>query len=156
MLRIAARVKPSGDIIAIQDADLEYDPSELIKLIGVFRDRPEIDAVYGSRFLGENPRLYRRYLWGNKLLTVGTNLLYKSKYTDTYTCYKAIKRNILLNLKLESKRFEIEAEISCKLAKGKYNVVEVPINYNPRTLQDGKKIKAKDALKGILAIIKYR
>lgn len=146
----------TGDIVCIQDADLEYNPDQIPKLLLEFINNPDIDAVFGSRFLKENPNIYKRYLWGNKFITFLINLFYSSKYTDSYTCYKLIKSNVLKKLNLESKRFEVEAEISIKLAKMRYKIKELPIDYNPRTLQQGKKIGFKDAIKGILTILKYK
>jgi len=145
----------SGDIICVQDADLEYEPYQLIELLKYFED-PSIEVVYGSRFLKNNPVIYRTFYWGNKLLTFMINLLYGAKYTDAYTCYKLIRRDVMKNLNLESNGFEVEAEISVKLAKSNKKVIEVPISYTPRKIEEGKKIKLKDALKGILTILRFR
>lgn len=145
----------SGDLICIQDVDLEYEPFEILELIKRFEDN-SVDAVYGSRLLKYNPVIYKRYLWGNKFITFLINLLYNSNYTDTYTYYKLIRKDVMKSLRLQSKRFEIEAEISIKLAKNKKKVVEMPISYIPRSIKAGKKIKFKDAVKGILQIIKYK
>lgn len=145
----------SGDVICVQDADLEYEPSQLIELLKYFEDS-SIEVVYGSRFLKNNPVIYRTFYWGNKLLTFMINLLYGAKYTDAYTCYKLIRRDVMKNLNLESNGFEIEAEISVKLAKSKKKVIEVPISYSPRKREEGKKIGLKDALKGILTVLKFR
>ncbi len=147
--------KVSGEIVCIQDADLEYNVEEIIKLIEGFKD-PQIGAVYGSRFLQKNPRIYKKYFLGNKFVTFLINLFYCGNFTDSYTCYKLIKTEIIKNFHLSSKRFEIEAEISIKLLKNKVKVLELPISYNPRKIEEGKKIKFVDAIKAITTILKYK
>jgi len=145
----------AGDVICIQDADLEYDCNEIPRLFARFADA-SISAVYGSRFLKPNPNIYRIFLMGNKFLTFLTNLLYGTSYTDTYTCYKLIKKDVFEKLKIKSFRYEMEAEISIKLHKLGCKVVEEPISYHPRRLEEGKKIGLKDAFKGVWTIIKYK
>jgi len=145
----------SGDVICIQDADLEYDCNEIPKLFDRFKDN-SVDAVFGSRFLKANPNIYKRFLLGNKFLTFLTNLLHGAHYTDTYTCYKLIKKDVFSKLKIVSFRYEMEAEISIKLKKMNFKVVEEPISYVPRTLAQGKKIGWKDAVRGVWTIIKLR
>lgn len=142
----------TGDVVCIQDADMEYNPEQIPDLMLPFNDN-NIDAVFGSRFLKPNPNLYKRYLLGNKFLTWLINLLYGSKYTDTYTGYKFIRRDIFNKLNLQSSSFEVEAEISIKLKKIGARTIELPISYFPRSLEEGKKIKFKDALKGLWTII---
>ena len=144
----------TGEIICIQDADLEYEPSEIISMLDCFKDAG-VSAVFGSRFLKHNPNIYKRYLWGNKLLTGLINLFYGSNYTDTYTCYKLLRREVFEKLDLRSKRYEIEAEISIKLKKNSFRVIEMPITYLPRSIEEGKKINWKDAIRGVLTIIKW-
>ncbi|MFB0528237.1 MAG: glycosyltransferase family 2 protein [bacterium] len=144
-----------GEVTVVQDADLEYNPEEYHKLI-----RPIIDGktkiVYGSRFLQFNKPIYLHYLLGNKFLTWLINILYRSRITDSYTCYKAFETSVLRNLTLRAKRFEFEAEVTVKLLKKGYGIHEVPISYSPRTLREGKKINWKDAILGILTIFKHR
>ena len=144
-----------GEVTVIQDGDLEYDPEDYHTLI-----RPILDGkakvIYGSRFLKFNKPIYLRFLLGNKFLTWLINLLYHSKITDSYTCYKAFETDVLKSLTLRAKRFEFEAEVTVKLLKKGYNLQEVPISYSPRTLREGKKISWKDALLGILTIVRYR
>jgi len=144
-----------GKVTVIQDGDLEYDPEDYHTLI-----RPILDGkakiVYGSRFLKFNKPIYLRFLLGNIFLTWLINILYHSKITDSYTCYKTFASDVLRNLTLRAKRFEFEAEVTVKLLKKGYNVQEVPISYSPRTLREGKKISWKDALLGILTIFRYR
>ncbi|MFB0527036.1 MAG: glycosyltransferase family 2 protein [bacterium] len=144
-----------GEVTVVQDADLEYNPEEYHKLI-----RPIIDGkakiVYGSRFLQFNKPIYLHYLLGNKFLTWLINILYRSRITDSYTCYKAFETSVLRNLTLRARRFEFEAEVTVKLLKKGYKIHEVPISYSPRTLREGKKINWKDAILGILTIFKHR
>lgn len=144
-----------GEVTIIQDADLEYDPEEYHKLMRPILDR-KAKIIYGSRFLQFNKPIYLRYLLGNKFLTWLVNILYCSRITDSYTCYKAFETGVLKNLTLQAKRFEFEAEVTVKLLKKGYEIREIPISYSPRTLREGKKINWKDALSGILTILKYK
>lgn len=144
----------TGDIIVIQDADLEYEPS-LIPNLTKFIIDGTADVVFGSRFLQKNPNIYKIYLLGNFFLTFLINLLYGTKYTDTYTGYKVFRRDVIEKLSLKSKRFEVEAEICVKLARLNVRFLEVPITYVPRTIAEGKKIKLKDAFIGIFTIFRY-
>ncbi len=145
----------TGEIVCVQDADLEYDVNEILLLIKCF-EKENVGAVYGSRFLKDNPISYRKYFLGNKVITFIINFFYNGSYTDSYTCYKLIKTDVIKKLNLESKRFEIEAEISIKLIKNKINIVEFPISYNPRKIEEGKKIKFIDAIKAFLIVLKYK
>ncbi|MFQ3675008.1 MAG: glycosyltransferase family 2 protein [Endomicrobiia bacterium] len=147
--------KVSGEIVCIQDADLEYNVDEIVKLVEGFKDS-SIEAVFGSRFLKTNPVVYKKYYLGNKTITFFINLFYGGKLTDSYTCYKLVRSDIIKKLNLESKRFEIEAEISIKLLKNKIKILELPISYNPRKIEEGKKINFKDAIKAFLVMIKYK
>lgn len=141
--------------VVIQDADTEYDPAEISQLLTVALASPG-SAVFGSRFLKPNPCLYRRFLWGNKVLSAVLSLLFFRRVTDSYTCYKLLPTNIFRSLGLRSTGFEMEAEISAKCLKRGIPVVEVPISYHPRTLEEGKKICFRDAWKGILMMLKVR
>lgn len=145
--------KVKSDFAIIQDADMEYDPADLGKIMDILEEG-EAQVVYGSRFLTQNPNLYRKYYWGNKLLTAMTNLFGRGHFTDSYTCYKSMSRPAWRALKLYSNGFEIEAEISAKCLKAGWSVKEVPISYNPRSFEAGKKIRPWDAVIGMWTIFK--
>lgn len=145
----------TGDIIVIQDADMEYDPHQIKDLIQPIL-RNDCLIVYGSRFLKDNPVLYRKYYLGNKLISWIIGFLFGKRLTDSYTCYKVFHRKVLENITLKSKGFEIEAELTCKFLKCGYKILELPISYIPRSLQQGKKIRFKDAIKGFLTALKIR
>ena len=153
-LRTACK-EVKGDIVIIQDADLEYDPQEYSKLI-----RPIIegkaDAVYGSRFLGGPHRvlLFWHYV-GNKLLTLFSNMFTNLNLTDMETCYKVFKTSLLKELSIESNRFGVEPEITTKLAKLKCRIYEVDISYSGRDYGEGKKINWKDGVAAFYWIAKY-
>lgn len=149
-----ALTRASGEAIIIQDADLEYDPADIQKLIGAMK-KTNADAVYGSRNLGKSKRGYWLFYLGGRFLTFFLNLIMGSSLTDINTGYKLFKTNVLKNLNIESDGFEFCEEVTVKLVKKKYRIVEVPINYSPRTFEEGKKIFATDGIKGILAIMKY-
>lgn len=143
----------NGDIILIQDADLELDPSEFRQLIQPILDE-KTSVVYGSRFLQKNSVPVARYL-ANFLLTSATNLLFGTRLTDMETAYKVFTREVAQDLKLESNRFEIEPEITAQIALKGYEILEVPISYRPRTKSEGKKIKWRDGIKGFWTLLKY-
>lgn len=145
--------KVKGDFVIIQDADLEYDPNEFTKLTNI---ATENKAIYGSRIMGKSKYAYLRTYLGNRAITTFCNILFGSKLTDCYTCYKLIPSNIFKSLNLKSHGFEIEAEITAKLLKKKIEIDEVAINYSPRSYEKGKKIKAKDAIIGALKLIEIR
>lgn len=145
--------KIKGDFLIIQDADLEYDPTQFAKLVDLVSSNC---AVYGSRILGGNKHIYARTYLGNVLVTNFYNLLYFKHLTDTYTCYKLIPAKIAQKLNLKSNGFEIEAEITAKLTKMGVKIVEVPIKFKPRSYAQGKKIKAKDALLALWTYFKIR
>lgn len=142
-----------GDIILIQDADLELDPSEYNDLlIPILKNQTQV--VYGSRFLGkENKVPFVRRL-ANRALTLITNLLYSSKLTDMETAYKVFTSEVAGKLELHANRFEIEPEITAKIRKAGYSIVEVPISYKPRTKSEGKKIDWRDGVKALWMLVK--
>jgi glycosyltransferase involved in cell wall biosynthesis len=144
-----------GDIVVIQDADLEYHPEEFHKLIEPIE--PGVaDVVYGSRFLGGPHRVL--FFWhyvGNKFLTTLSDMVTNMNLTDVWTCYKAFRREVLERLDLRENRFGFEQEITCKVAARGWRVYEVPISYFGRTYTEGKKISWKDGLRGLWCIFRY-
>ena len=148
--------KAEGDIILIQDADLEYDPKEYHKLLEPILDG-RADVVYGSRFLGGPHRVL--FFWhyvGNKILTMLSNIMSNLNLTDMETCYKVFKKEILNKIKIKSKRFGFEPEVTIKFAKLKCRIYEVPISYSGRDYSEGKKIGWKDGIAAIFHIIRYK
>lgn len=143
-------INAKGSFAAIQDADLEYNPAVLRKL---FNQTEAGKVIYGQR---DRKQGYFLNKVGNALLSWLCNLLYGSNLFDIYTCYKIIPTDILQSLQLTSNGFEIEAEITAKLLRAKIPIIEIPIPYTPRTLEDGKHIRARDALKGIWTLIKNK
>lgn len=146
----------SGDIVLVQDADLEYDPRDYPRLLEPIVDG-RADVVYGSRFLGGPQRVH--YFWhyvANKLLTLLSDLLTNLKITDMETCYKVFRREVLAGIRIKSNRFGFEPEITAKIAKGKWRVYEVPITYAGRTYEEGKKITWRDGLQALWYIVRFR
>lgn len=144
-----------GDIIIIQDADLEYDPVDYGNLLGPIDDG-KADIVYGSRFLGGPHRVL--FFWhyiGNKLLTTLSDMVTNLNLSDVWTCYKAFRREVLENLDLKEDRFGFEQEITIKVARAGWRIYEAPISYSGRTYEEGKKITWKDGIRALWCLLRY-
>ena len=147
----------TGDIVTIQDADLEYNPEDLLPLVKIVMDN-EADVAYGSRFMNiDTSKDYMlTHLLGNKALTIITNILYGANLTDMETCYKVFKSEYVKHLDIKSNRFDFEPEITAKVLKQGARLKEVPITYVARGFKEGKKISWKDGFAAIFALIKFR
>jgi len=145
-----------GDILLIQDADLEYNPRDYSVLLQPIHEGVA-DVVYGSRFLGAPHRVTMFWhLVANKLLTLMTNILYNTILTDMETGYKVFRREVIDGMVIRARRFDFEPEFTAKVLKRRYRIFEVPISFNPRDYSQGKKIKLRDAFEAVWALLKYR
>jgi len=146
-----------GDVVVVQDADLEYDPREYVRLLRPIEEG-HADVVYGSRFLGGGERrgLYFWHTVGNRFLTLASNMATNLNLTDMETCFKMFRREVVQSMRIESRRFGIEPEITAKVARRGYRVYEVPISYHGRTYDEGKKIGWRDAFSALWTIVKHR
>jgi glycosyltransferase involved in cell wall biosynthesis len=144
-----------GDLVVIQDADLEYSPEELPQLIELIC-QGRADVVYGSRFLGRHRVFLFTHYAGNRLLTLLTNVLYNTMLTDMETCYKVMRAEVLRSMTLRSNGFGIEPELTAKIFKRGYRVYEVPITYDGRGYDEGKKIGWRDGVVALWVLVKYR
>ncbi|MFA6982223.1 MAG: glycosyltransferase family 2 protein [Patescibacteria group bacterium] len=145
----------TGDYVIVQDADLEYDPNDYHVLLKALKDY-KADVVYGSRFSGRYEDMSNLHYFGNKLLTIITNIFFGVMLTDMETCYKLMPGDFVREVEIVSNRFNFEPEITAKLLRSKLKIVEVPISYKGRSFSEGKKITWKDGISALATLIKFR
>jgi glycosyltransferase involved in cell wall biosynthesis len=151
----AALPAVTGDVVVIQDADLEYDPNDFFKLLKPIQEG-KADVVYGSRFTGERKNMHFWHWVGNRFLTLVTNVMFDTTLSDMETCYKMFRSEIVKNIPLRSSRFEFEVEITAKILKRKHRIYEVPISYAGREFNEGKKITWRDGFTALWNLVRYR
>jgi glycosyltransferase involved in cell wall biosynthesis len=144
-----------GDLVLIQDADLEYDPADWTKLLEPIL-RGKANVVYGSRFTGERKNMMPLHWMGNRFLSLVTNILYSSTLSDMETCYKLFERKVLEGITIQSDKFDFEPEITAKVLRRGYRIYEVPISYAGREVEEGKKITWRDGFGALAALVKFR
>lgn len=144
-----------GEIVIFQDADLELDPADYPALIAPL-DRGECDVVFGSRFLAGRPHMTTLQYWGNRVVTGGVNLLYRTRLTDVETCYQVFRREAIQGMVIKNNHFAFTVELAVKLIKRQYRIKEIPITYVPRGRRDGKKIYWGDGVVSLFTLVKYR
>lgn len=145
----------SGDYVIVQDADLEYDPNDYLKMIDALSSQ-KADVIYGSRFSGNYEDMSSLHYFGNKFLTLITNVLYGVLLTDMETCYKLVPTKFVKSINIKSKKFNFEPEITAKILKSGLRIKEIPINYKGRSHADGKKITWKDGISALSTLIWFR
>ena len=145
-----------GDYVIIQDADLENDPQDILRMLQVIKSE-NLNVLYGSRFLKtENKSLYPAFYWGGRVVTMATNVLFGQRLTDEPTCYKMFSSDLLKSIDLKCKGFEFCPEVTAKVSKKGYKIKEIPISYFPRTKEEGKKLSWKDGVEALWTLLKYR